>query len=284
MPAAAQVSRAIPCYANCDGSTSEPILNVDDFTCFVSEFAKGISLPQEEQVTHYANCDGSTDAPILNVDDFICFMRHFAFGCSFESEGGSSTQGGDCPSEPCDPQPAPPAQPTPYQIPLKVWRVFAPYDCPGGIWACIPGDPANKGCRLTDEDITAFITDLQSKAYIFWDAPWPPLEFTWDGNIASVIDAWHPGINAPDPRTVALEHWGDPARPIWVSETWDASKINIYFVGNIQPDVSMDFVIGGSTLPPQPGVNFIELPPQIFGISEQPRATAEASDAYLCTA
>jgi hypothetical protein len=31
----------VPCYANCDGSTTEPILNVADFTCFLSKFAAG---------------------------------------------------------------------------------------------------------------------------------------------------------------------------------------------------------------------------------------------------
>src|SRR5437773_2686222 len=27
------------CYANCDGSTVAPILNVNDFTCFLNKFA-----------------------------------------------------------------------------------------------------------------------------------------------------------------------------------------------------------------------------------------------------
>jgi len=30
-----------PCYANCDGSTTAPILNVADFICFLSKFAEG---------------------------------------------------------------------------------------------------------------------------------------------------------------------------------------------------------------------------------------------------
>jgi hypothetical protein len=61
-----------PCYANCDGSTQPPILNVNDFICFQSRFASGDS---------YANCDGSTQPPILNVNDFICFQSAFAAGC-----------------------------------------------------------------------------------------------------------------------------------------------------------------------------------------------------------
>lgn len=57
------------CYANCDGSTLSPILNVDDFLCFVDRFAAG---------DPYTNCDGSTQEPILNVDDFLCFINEFA--------------------------------------------------------------------------------------------------------------------------------------------------------------------------------------------------------------
>lgn len=60
------------CYANCDCSTSFPILNVNDFTCFLNKYAAG---------DPYANCDGSTLAPVLNVNDFSCFLNKFAAGC-----------------------------------------------------------------------------------------------------------------------------------------------------------------------------------------------------------
>jgi hypothetical protein len=60
------------CYANCDGSNTAPILNVNDFICFQAKFAAGDS---------YANCDGSTSPPVLNVNDFICFQSQFAAGC-----------------------------------------------------------------------------------------------------------------------------------------------------------------------------------------------------------
>jgi hypothetical protein len=70
-----------PCYANCDSSTVEPVLNVDDFTCFINEYASAQSLPHEQQVSHYSNCDGSTIAPALNVDDFTCFINRYAQGC-----------------------------------------------------------------------------------------------------------------------------------------------------------------------------------------------------------
>ena len=62
-----------PCYANCDSSTSNPVLNVNDFQCFTNAFAAG---------QQYANCDNSTVPPTLNVNDFQCFLNKFAAGCS----------------------------------------------------------------------------------------------------------------------------------------------------------------------------------------------------------
>jgi hypothetical protein len=61
------------CYPNCDGSTTPPVLNVLDFSCFLNRFAAGDS---------YANCDHSTTPPVLNVLDFSCFLNSFAAGCS----------------------------------------------------------------------------------------------------------------------------------------------------------------------------------------------------------
>jgi hypothetical protein len=60
------------CYANCDNSTAAPVLNVADFTCFLTRFARG---------NIGANCDHSTTAPLLNVADFSCFLSAFAAGC-----------------------------------------------------------------------------------------------------------------------------------------------------------------------------------------------------------
>jgi trimeric autotransporter adhesin len=69
------------CYANCDNSTIPPILNVEDFSCFISEFAAAQNLPPQQQLTHYANCDQSNTPPVLNVEDFTCFINRFAAGC-----------------------------------------------------------------------------------------------------------------------------------------------------------------------------------------------------------
>ena len=60
------------CYANCDGSTVAPILNVNDFVCFQNRFAAGDPA---------ANWDRSTVPPVLNVNDFVCFQNRFAAGC-----------------------------------------------------------------------------------------------------------------------------------------------------------------------------------------------------------
>jgi hypothetical protein len=69
---AAWVPGTAPCYANCDASTTPPVLNVQDFTCFFQKFSAGDPA---------ANCDGSTAQPTLNVADFTCFMQKFAQGC-----------------------------------------------------------------------------------------------------------------------------------------------------------------------------------------------------------
>jgi len=60
------------CYANCDQSTTAPVLNVNDFMCFLNMYAAG---------DPNANCDGSTIPPILNVNDFQCFLTKYAAGC-----------------------------------------------------------------------------------------------------------------------------------------------------------------------------------------------------------
>jgi hypothetical protein len=71
-PPTAAASHGPDCYANCDGSTTPPVLNLADFTCFLDRFAAG---------DPYANCDGSTSPPVLNVNDFACFLTKFAAGC-----------------------------------------------------------------------------------------------------------------------------------------------------------------------------------------------------------
>ncbi len=78
--AAAFIARVHPCagdcavcYANCDTSTAQPLLNVGDMVCFLNRFAAG---------DPYANCDQSTTPPVLSVLDFTCFVGKYAAGCS----------------------------------------------------------------------------------------------------------------------------------------------------------------------------------------------------------
>lgn len=65
-------SKPLPCYSNCDGSTTTPVLNINDYVCFFNRYATGDS---------YANCDLSTTPPILNINDFQCFLGRYATGC-----------------------------------------------------------------------------------------------------------------------------------------------------------------------------------------------------------
>jgi outer membrane protein assembly factor BamB len=70
-----------PCLANCDNSTTPPILNAGDFTCLLNRFRAAQSLPAAQQVTDYTNCDQSTTPPVLNAGDFTCFLTKFRAGC-----------------------------------------------------------------------------------------------------------------------------------------------------------------------------------------------------------
>ncbi len=64
---------AAPCYANCDGSTTPPVLTANDFQCFLIRFS---------QHDPSANCDASNTAPYFTANDFQCFLNAFAAGCS----------------------------------------------------------------------------------------------------------------------------------------------------------------------------------------------------------
>ena len=71
-----------PCYSNCNASTTAPVVNTADFTCFLQQYSAAIALPAAQQQAHYANCDGSTIAPQVNTGDFTCFLQKYAAGCS----------------------------------------------------------------------------------------------------------------------------------------------------------------------------------------------------------
>jgi hypothetical protein len=73
---------AAPCYANCDASTTSPVVNTGDFTCFLQQYSNAVVLAEAGQTTHYANCDGSTVFPEVNTADFTCFLQKYAAGCT----------------------------------------------------------------------------------------------------------------------------------------------------------------------------------------------------------
>ncbi len=69
-----EIYKIVPrCAANCDGSTTSPVLTANDFQCFINAFAGNDC---------YANCDGSTGTPALTANDFQCFINSYAAGCS----------------------------------------------------------------------------------------------------------------------------------------------------------------------------------------------------------
>lgn len=71
---AGRVFRIEPrCWANCDGSTS-PILDVDDFLCFMHLFQIGDA--------YACDCDTTTGVGLCDVFDLLCFANAFAGGCS----------------------------------------------------------------------------------------------------------------------------------------------------------------------------------------------------------
>jgi hypothetical protein len=61
-----------PCFANCDGSTTAPVLTANDFQCFLDAKA-ACSLA--------ADCNGN-GLVCPDPGDYICFMTAYASGCS----------------------------------------------------------------------------------------------------------------------------------------------------------------------------------------------------------
>lgn len=63
---------AVGCPANCDGTTTQPLLTPADFVCFLARYRAGDPK---------ANCDGSTAQPMLTPADFVCFLARYRQGC-----------------------------------------------------------------------------------------------------------------------------------------------------------------------------------------------------------
>ena len=109
----ASLAPAAPaCYANCDGSSAPPILNANDFQCFLARYAQNDAYANCDHSSSaavlnandfqcflnkfatndpYANCDGSTIAPVLNANDFQCFLNRFVANDAYANCDGSSS-------------------------------------------------------------------------------------------------------------------------------------------------------------------------------------------------
>ncbi|MCH7791886.1 MAG: hypothetical protein IID31_06365 [Planctomycetes bacterium] len=61
------------CYANCDQSTGNEVLDIFDFLCFQNDFVTGNS--------YACDCDTSTGPLVCDMLDFLCFQKAFVGGC-----------------------------------------------------------------------------------------------------------------------------------------------------------------------------------------------------------
>ena len=68
---AAQAAGA--CYADCDTSTGQGVLDIFDFLCFGNRFAANDP--------YACDCDTSTGPGICDIFDFLCFGNAFSAGC-----------------------------------------------------------------------------------------------------------------------------------------------------------------------------------------------------------
>jgi hypothetical protein len=63
----------VPCYADCDPSTGQRVLDIFDFLCFQNRYS--------QNDPYACDCDMSTGAGVCDIFDFLCFQNTFAAGC-----------------------------------------------------------------------------------------------------------------------------------------------------------------------------------------------------------
>ncbi|MCH7791657.1 MAG: hypothetical protein IID31_05170, partial [Planctomycetes bacterium] len=61
------------CYADCDQSTGNEVLDMLDFLCWQEDFMAGNS--------YACDCDSSTGPLVCDIFDFLCFQNAFVGGC-----------------------------------------------------------------------------------------------------------------------------------------------------------------------------------------------------------
>lgn len=109
------------------------------------------------------------------------------------------------------------------------------------------GNRSNQGCRLTAQEVREYMNGLNVFAQNYgrnvqfiWNDP--PFEFVWP---APISDPMIRGLN------IGL-FWGHALQPSGVIQYpyYDASKINIYFVGDLRNQNNPTSVVNGNTQDP----------------------------------
>lgn len=138
------------------------------------------------------------------------------------------------------------------EVPLKVWVVRAPTEP--------AGNPGNKGCRLSDQQISERVSLLINHASELYGAN---IKFTWSGTPTLATDGFLPALPM---RTVPLATWityipyYHPSVPH--SDNWDQNRINIYFVGDVQAQ--------WDPYPQYPALGLTEDPKDLFLAGQPP--------------
>lgn len=118
------------------------------------------------------------------------------------------------------------------QVLLKVWVVLGPGESIGG--------SSNKGCRLSQNDIQAFVAQLRSNGSIYGSNT----QFIW--NPAQISPAQDPSLLPYQPRTRIYQQFQQNV----ILSYWTAGKLNVYFTGDVQLTSSGGTALG-MTLDPQ---------------------------------
>ena len=61
------------CYADCDRSTGNGVLDIFDYLCFQNSLVNGDP--------YACDCDTSTGPGVCDMSDFLCFQKAFMAGC-----------------------------------------------------------------------------------------------------------------------------------------------------------------------------------------------------------
>lgn len=112
-----------------------------------------------------------------------------------------------------------PVMPGTDQIPLKVWVVLGPQESIGG--------SGNKGSRLSESEIQAFVDQLNSNADALFG---PNVTFVWDPSNPTI--ARDNSLLPFQARERTFNEFIDNV--IFDQDAWEVDHLNIYFVGNVQ--------------------------------------------------